>query len=46
MVLLLVTGLVLWLVYGIWKGETPLVATNGVTLMLAGIILYFKIKHG
>jgi MtN3 and saliva related transmembrane protein len=46
MFLVLVTGLVLWLVYGFWKGEIPLIAANGVTLMLAGIILYFKIKHG
>jgi MtN3 and saliva related transmembrane protein len=46
MFLVLVTGLVLWLVYGFWKGEIPLIAANSVTLMLAGIILYFKIKHG
>ena len=46
MFLVLVTGLVIWLVYGFWKGEIPLIAANSVTLMLAGIILYFKIKHG
>jgi MtN3 and saliva related transmembrane protein len=46
MFLVLVTGLVLWLVSGFWKGEIPLIAANSVTLMLAGIILYFKIKHG
>jgi MtN3 and saliva related transmembrane protein len=46
MFLVLVAGLVLWLVYGFWKGEIPLIAANGVTLMLASIILYFKIKHG
>ncbi len=43
---LLVTGLVLWLVYGVWRGEVPLVLANGVTLALAGTILYFKIRHG
>jgi MtN3 and saliva related transmembrane protein len=42
----LVTGLSLWLVYGIWRGEIPLIAANGVTLMLASTILYFKIRHG
>ena len=46
MFLVLVTGLSLWLVYGIWKGETPLVAANSVTLLLASTILYFKIRHG
>ncbi|WP_147707269.1 SemiSWEET transporter [Microvirga massiliensis] len=46
MFLVLVTGLSLWLVYGLWKGEIPLIAANSVTLMLASTILYFKIKHG
>ena len=46
MFLVLVAGLILWLVYGFWKGEIPLIAANSVTLMLASIILYFKIKHG
>jgi MtN3 and saliva related transmembrane protein len=42
----LVTGLTLWLVYGFWRGEIPLIAANSVTLMLASTILYFKIRHG
>jgi MtN3 and saliva related transmembrane protein len=46
MFLVLVTGIALWLVYGLWRGEIPLVVANGITLMLASTILYFKIKHG
>ena len=46
MFLVLVTGLALWLVYGIWKGEIPIIAANGISLMLAGFILYFKLKSG
>ncbi len=46
MFLVLVTGLCLWLTYGIWKGETPLIIANGLTLVLAGTILFFKLKHG
>ena len=46
MFLVLVTGLALWLAYGFWKGEIPLIAANGITLMLAGTILFFKLKHG
>src|SRR4051812_41276127 len=46
MFLVLVTGLALWLTYGIWRGEVPLMLANGATLTLAGTILYFKIKHG
>jgi len=46
MFLVLVTGISLWLVYGLWRGEIPLIVANGITLMLASTILYFKIKHG
>ncbi len=46
MFLILITGLVLWLVYGVWKGEFPIIAANGATLVLAVTILYFKIRHG
>ncbi|MFC1457678.1 SemiSWEET transporter [Microvirga arabica] len=46
MFLVLVTGLALWLTYGFLKGEIPIIAANGVTLMLAGIILFFKLRHG
>jgi MtN3 and saliva related transmembrane protein len=46
MFLVLVTGLALWLTYGIWRGEVPIIIANGVTLVLASIILFFKVKHG
>ena len=46
MFLVLVTGLTLWLVYGFWKGGIPLIAVNGVMLVPAGTILFFKIRHG
>lgn len=46
MFLVLVTGLALWLTYGIWRGEWPLILANGVTLGLASTILFFKLKHG
>ena len=46
MFLVLVTGLSLWLTYGIWRSEWPLIIANSITLMLASTILYFKIRHG
>ena len=46
MFLVLVTGLSLWLTYGIWRGEWPLIIANSITLMLASTILYFKVRHG
>jgi MtN3 and saliva related transmembrane protein len=46
MFLVLVTGLCLWLTYGYWKGEIPIIVANGATLVLAAVILFFKIRHG
>lgn len=42
----LVFGIVLWLIYGAMMGDLPLVASNTVTLILAGTILLLKIRHG
>jgi len=38
-------GIILWLVYGVMKNDLPLVLANGVTLVLAGIILGLKLKY-
>ena len=43
---LLAAGVFAWLVYGILIGDLPLVLANGVTFVLAGTILYFKIRNG
>lgn len=36
-------GVALWLVYGWWLGEWPIVVANAVTLVLAATILVIKI---
>lgn len=46
MFLVLVTGIVLWLVYGVAIQDIPLIVANCITLALAGTILYFKVRHG
>lgn len=38
-------GVLLWLVYGLLIGAWPVILANLVTLLLAGIILYLKLKH-
>lgn len=43
---MLVTGIVAWLVYGAFIGDMPLILANAVTLLLAGTILFFKIRNG
>lgn len=46
MFLVMVLGLVLWLVYGLLSGDAPLVVANAITIVLAGGILYMKLKYG
>lgn len=43
---LLVTGVTLWLIYGILIGDGPLIAANGITLCFTVSILYLKLRHG
>jgi len=38
-------GTLLWLLYGIRIGAIPIVLANGVTLVLALTILFFKLKY-
>lgn len=45
MYVLFVTGVFLWLGYGILLGDLPLIIANAVTLSLAAIILVMKIRH-
>jgi MtN3 and saliva related transmembrane protein len=46
MFLVMVLGLALWLVYGLLSGDAPLVAANAITIVLAGGILFMKLKYG
>ena len=42
MFLLFSAGVVMWLIYGIYLGQLPVIIANAVTLVLAIIILIFK----
>lgn len=39
------TGVALWLVYGLYVGSKPVIASNGVTLVLSVSILLLKLKY-
>jgi len=39
-------GVALWIVFGILKGELPIILWNAVTLVLAGAIVAMKVKFG
>jgi MtN3 and saliva related transmembrane protein len=45
MVCLFVTGIILWLVYGIMTHALPVICANTVTLVLAAVLLFLIIKY-
>ena len=45
MFLVLCVGIGLWITYGVLLGDLPLVLGNGVTGVLAGTILVYKLKY-
>jgi MtN3 and saliva related transmembrane protein len=45
MFLILCTGLSGWLIYGILMNAMPVIMANAFTLMLAGYILFKKLRH-
>ena len=38
-------GTLMWFVYGIFSQNLPVYVANGITLILASVILFFKIKN-
>jgi MtN3 and saliva related transmembrane protein len=46
MYLVFVTGVALWLIYGVLIGSVPVILANVVTFALALFILIVKIRHG
>ncbi len=46
MVLTFTTGVLLWLIYGIWIDSLPVILANAVTLLLQLGIVSLKIKYG
>ena len=43
---IMVSGVTLWLIYGAFVCDIPIVIANGATLLLAGTVLVLKIKNG
>ncbi len=40
------TGVLLWLIYGMWIDSLPVILANAVTLLLQAGIVSLKIKYG
>ena len=45
MYVLFTFGTLMWLVFGLATSNWPVTIANGITLVLASIILYYKIRH-
>lgn len=45
MLVILSVGIILWLVYGFWVGDIPIIVANIVTFMLTSVILFLKIRY-
>ncbi|MDB5262551.1 MAG: hypothetical protein JWQ14_1832 [Adhaeribacter sp.] len=45
MFLLYVVGMSMWLTYGIFKSDLPIIITNAIALTFHGMMLYFKLKY-
>jgi len=43
---LLFVGILMWTVYGILRKDLPVIAANGISLMLVSVMLFFKARFG
>ncbi|MBS3121563.1 SemiSWEET transporter [Candidatus Woesearchaeota archaeon] len=46
MYLILAVGIFLWLVYGIFITDLPIIIANSISFVLTSIILVFKMRYG
>ena len=43
---MLFTGILLWLSYGIWKKDAPIIIWNAIAAVLTFTLLYAKLRYG
>ncbi|AEV32114.1 SemiSWEET family sugar transporter [Owenweeksia hongkongensis] len=46
MFLVLITGVLLWTVYGFLKNDLAIILANGISVVLNSLLLYLLLKHG
>ncbi len=46
MYIMITSGIAMWFIYGIMIDSPSVIIANAVTLVLAGAILFMKIRHG
>lgn len=45
MTIIYFTGVILWFLYGIMRGDIPILISNAVAVMLNATLVFFKIKY-
>ena len=45
MLIILGTGIALWIIYGIKKGDLPIIATNAFSLLVNIVMIVLRIKY-
>ncbi len=45
MILLLATGISLWVVYGLLKGDPVIIGANGFSLLFLATLLFYKVRE-
>jgi MtN3 and saliva related transmembrane protein len=45
MLLVLITGVGLWVVYGVFKNDLPIILTNSASVLLNSFLLYLVIRY-
>lgn len=46
MLLVLIGGLVMWVIYGNLKDDLPIMLTNGFSVLLNLVLLFFRFRYG
>lgn len=45
MLVLYISGIFLWFLYGLWTGSLPIIGANGVSLVLVLVLLGIKLRY-
>lgn len=46
MLLMIETGVIIWIIYGYLKGDIPLLAANSISFVFITLTLILKLKYG
>jgi MtN3 and saliva related transmembrane protein len=45
MLIVLISGITLWIVYGMMKSDLPIIVTNSFSFLINGLMIFFRFKY-